>query len=75
LNEIGLAKFGFPAGTGAALKGFYRDLFRQGRQTALTGSSLAEAKAMGDGEIGTLLRDFFASQRRGLLMRPVAEES
>jgi UDP-N-acetylglucosamine acyltransferase len=73
LNEIGLAKFGFPAGTGAALKGFYRELFRQGKQTALTGSPLTEA--MGNGGIGALLGEFFASQRRGLLMRPVAEES
>jgi UDP-N-acetylglucosamine acyltransferase len=75
LNEIGLAKFGFPAGTGAALKAFYRSLFRQGRQAALIGAPTKEAEAMGSGEIGTLLREFFASQRRGLLMRPVAEDS
>jgi UDP-N-acetylglucosamine acyltransferase len=75
LNEIGLAKFGFPAGTGAALKASYRDLFRQGRQAADIEAILVEAAAMGAGEIGTVLREFFGVQRRGLLMRPVAEES
>jgi UDP-N-acetylglucosamine acyltransferase len=69
LNEMGLAKSGLPAGTGADLKAFYRGLFRDGKEAAR-----AKPEAFGSGAISQVLKDFFGSQKRGVLMRLSARE-
>jgi UDP-N-acetylglucosamine acyltransferase len=71
LNEIGLAKFPWPAGTGAALKAFYRALSTEGKDAAL-GRLGQTAPAVLDPGLQSLLEAFFREQRRGLLMRPLA---
>lgn len=63
LNEIGLAKFGFPAGTGARLKAHYRRLFREGTAAAFEETAWAE-------ELTQILKDFSGARKRGLLIRP-----
>ncbi len=71
LNEIGLAKFPFPAGTGAALKAFYRGLTTEGKEAAMAKMEQTAVEALDPG-LNSLLKHFFREQRRGLLMRPPA---
>ena len=70
LNEIGLAKVPWPAGTGPALKAFYRALSAEGKDAAMT--RMGKAPTALEPGLAALLEDFFREQRRGLLMRPPA---
>ncbi|MDB5103852.1 MAG: lpxA [Fibrobacteres bacterium] len=75
MNEVGLARSGFAAGSGAFLKAFYRDLARDGKaaaldRLALAGSEGPEKVSMGDPALASILSVFLGEQRRGLLLRP-----
>ena len=72
LNEIGLAKFAWTAGNGAALKAFYRGLSAEGKASAVARLEAAGNGLSFDEGLRTLLLGFFREQRRGLLLRPPA---
>ena len=71
LNEIGLAKFPWPGGTGAALKAFYRALPSEGKDAAMARMAGTDPEILDPG-LKALLVGFFGLQRRGILMRPMA---
>ncbi|MDQ3000579.1 MAG: acyl-ACP--UDP-N-acetylglucosamine O-acyltransferase [Fibrobacterota bacterium] len=81
INEIGLARFGLVPGAGPALKSFYRELFREGKDAAMSRLTLLPSEkdgGVGDeterqdfGELDALLKAFFMEQKRSLLMRPL----
>ncbi len=74
LNEMGLARAGWPIGAGAWLRSLYRG---RDRERTLAGASdlagwekrIADGELEGLGGLARELRDFLATRRRGLLLR------
>jgi UDP-N-acetylglucosamine acyltransferase len=72
LNEIGLAKMGAPLGSALALKSFYRDLFKSGKDEVLAQLDLAIKHQPENSPLWMQLKVFFQIQNRGLLVRETA---
>ncbi len=69
LNEMGLAKEGFPSESGKVLKAFYRQLSLVGQE--VSEARLNEAIALEDknNRLWLILRTFIQSHKRGVLVR------